>query len=40
MPLTEDLVELGSSDLIALRDPDHPWSQAAADVAQAVLSVE
>jgi MinD-like ATPase involved in chromosome partitioning or flagellar assembly len=40
MPLTEDLVELGSSDLIALRSPDHPWSQAINEISQAVLSAE
>lgn len=40
MPLTEDLVELASSDLIALRDPDHPWSIAIKGVAQAVLDAD
>lgn len=40
MPLTEDLVELGSSDLISLRDPDHPWSKAIYGVAQAVMSAD
>jgi MinD-like ATPase involved in chromosome partitioning or flagellar assembly len=40
MPLTEDLVELGSSDLIALRDPDHRWSVAVKGVAQAILDVD
>jgi MinD-like ATPase involved in chromosome partitioning or flagellar assembly len=40
MPLTEDLVELGSSDLISLRSPDHPWSQAINEVAQAVLNAD
>jgi MinD-like ATPase involved in chromosome partitioning or flagellar assembly len=40
MPLTEDLVELASSDLIALKDPDHPWSKAIKGVSQAVMSAE
>lgn len=40
MPLTEDLVELGSSDLIALRNPEHPWSKAIAGVAQAILDTK
>jgi MinD-like ATPase involved in chromosome partitioning or flagellar assembly len=40
MPLTEDLVELGSSDLISLRQPDHPWSQAIKTVAQAIMDTD
>jgi MinD-like ATPase involved in chromosome partitioning or flagellar assembly len=40
MPLTEDLVELGSSDLIALREPDHPWSKAIKNVAQAIIDAD
>ncbi len=28
LPLSEDLVDLGSSDLFALRYPEHPWSKA------------
>lgn len=28
LPLSEDLVEMQSSDLFALRHPDHPWSRA------------
>jgi MinD-like ATPase involved in chromosome partitioning or flagellar assembly len=40
MPLTEDLVELGSSDLIALREPEHPWSLAINDVAKAVFNAD
>jgi MinD-like ATPase involved in chromosome partitioning or flagellar assembly len=28
LPLSEDLVDLGSSDLFTLKYPDHPWSQA------------
>jgi MinD-like ATPase involved in chromosome partitioning or flagellar assembly len=40
MPLTEDLVELASSDLIALREPDHPWSTAINGVAQAIMATD
>lgn len=40
MPLTEDLVRLASSDLIALRQPHHPWSKAINDVSNAVLNVD
>ncbi len=40
MPLTEDLVELASSDLIALRYPEHAWSRAVTQVAQAILEAE
>jgi len=39
MPLTEDMVDLGSSDLFSLRFPDHPWSKALREVAQAILSI-
>jgi MinD-like ATPase involved in chromosome partitioning or flagellar assembly len=40
MPLSEDLVELASSDLISLKDPDHPWSKAITEVAETVMSAE
>jgi MinD-like ATPase involved in chromosome partitioning or flagellar assembly len=40
MPLTEDLVELASSDLISLLIPEHPWSVAVNDVAKAVMDAE
>ena len=40
MPLTEDLVELASSDLISLRMPDHAWSTALKGIAQAVMDVD
>ena len=32
MPLSEDLVELGSSDIFSLRYPDHPWSKTIIDI--------
>lgn len=37
MPLTEDLVELGSRDIISLLMPDHDWSKAIADVAKTIM---
>lgn len=40
MPLTEDLVELASSDIISLRMPEHPWSVAISGVAQAVMNAD
>jgi len=40
LPLSEDLVDLGSSDIFALRYPDHPWSQGIREVAKAVLEAE
>jgi MinD-like ATPase involved in chromosome partitioning or flagellar assembly len=39
MQLTEDMVDLGSADLFSLRFPDHPWSQALRNVAQAILAI-
>ncbi|HKJ26537.1 MAG TPA: MinD/ParA family protein [Anaerolineales bacterium] len=40
MPLTEDLVELASSDLISLKDPGHPWSVALKGIAQAIIEAD
>lgn len=40
LPLTEDLVDLGSSDLFSLVHPDHPWSKGVAEVAKLILAVE
>jgi MinD-like ATPase involved in chromosome partitioning or flagellar assembly len=37
MPLSEDLVELGSSDLISLLMPDHPWSKEIVKVAKTIM---
>lgn len=37
LPLTEDLVELQSSDLFALRYPEHEWSRALRHVAISLL---
>lgn len=39
LPLSEDLVDLASSDLFSLRFPDHPWSQAIRSVAERVMGL-
>lgn len=40
MPLSEDLVDNGSSDLFSLKEPDHAWSRALRDIAEMVLAAE
>ena len=40
MPLSEDLVENGSSDIFALKYPKHGWSMAINEISQAVLSAD
>jgi MinD-like ATPase involved in chromosome partitioning or flagellar assembly len=40
LPLSEDLVDLGSSDIFALCFPDHPWSKGIQEVADAVLQAD
>lgn len=40
MPLSEDLVELGSKDIFSLRTPDHDWSRAIVEIAEAILAIE
>jgi MinD-like ATPase involved in chromosome partitioning or flagellar assembly len=37
LPLSEDMVELASSDIFSLRFPDHPWSQELRRAAQIIL---
>jgi MinD-like ATPase involved in chromosome partitioning or flagellar assembly len=37
LPLTEDLADLGSTDLFSLSSPDHRWSKTLRQIAQAVL---
>lgn len=37
LPLTEDLIDMQSSDLFALRWPQHPWSAALRQVAHRLL---
>jgi len=39
LPLSEDLVDLGSRDIFSLRDPGHPWSKELRNIAQVVLQV-
>jgi MinD-like ATPase involved in chromosome partitioning or flagellar assembly len=39
LPLTEDMADLGSADIFSLRFPDHPWSIALREIAEAVLGV-
>jgi len=40
LPLSEDMVEMASSDLFALRYPDHPWSMTLKGVADMILQSE
>lgn len=40
MPLSEDLVALGSKDIFSLRTPDHDWSRAIEEIADAVLAIK
>ncbi len=40
LPLSEDIVDLGSSDLFALKYPDHPWSMALKNVFDQLTSAE
>jgi len=40
LPLSEDMVDLGSSDIFSLRYPDHSWSQGIASVAQRLIESE
>jgi septum site-determining protein MinD len=37
LPLTEDMVDMQSSDIFSLRYPNHPWSQALRGVAEMVM---
>lgn len=37
LPLSEDMVDLGSADIFSLRHPDHAWSKAIQGVAQHLL---
>ena len=40
LPLSEDLVDLGSSDIFSLCFPDHQWSKGIGALAEAVLKAE
>jgi MinD-like ATPase involved in chromosome partitioning or flagellar assembly len=39
LPLSEDLVDLGSRDIFSLRDPEHPWSKELRNIARIILKV-
>jgi MinD-like ATPase involved in chromosome partitioning or flagellar assembly len=39
LPLSEDMVELASSDIFSLRFPDHPWSQELRSAAKIILNL-
>ena len=37
LPLSEDMVDLGSADIFSLRFPDHLWSKALRNIAKVVM---
>ncbi len=39
LPLSEDMVEMASSDLFSLRFPDHPWSKVLQNAAKLILDI-
>lgn len=39
LPLSEDMVDMGSADLFSLRYPDHPWSKELARAAKIILGL-
>ena len=39
LPLSEDMVDLGSADIFSLRYPDHAWSQALRCAAKTILNL-
>lgn len=39
LPLSEDLVEMGSADIFSLRYPDHPWSIQLRNAAKTILNL-
>lgn len=38
LPLSEDMVDMGSADLFSLRYPEHPWSKELIRAAQQILA--
>jgi MinD-like ATPase involved in chromosome partitioning or flagellar assembly len=38
VPLSEELVQLASSDIFCLRYPDHPFSHTVQEIAQQIVS--
>jgi MinD-like ATPase involved in chromosome partitioning or flagellar assembly len=39
LPLSEDMVDLGSADIFSLRHPDHSWSQELRSAAKTILNL-
>jgi septum site-determining protein MinD len=39
LPLSEDMVDMGSADLFSLRYPNHPWSQELSRAAKIILNL-
>ena len=39
LPLSEDMVDMGSADLFSLRYPDHPWSKELVRAAKTILGL-
>ncbi|MCB2179508.1 MinD/ParA family protein [bacterium] len=39
LPLSEEMVDLGSSDLFSLAYPSHPWSQGITKVAETIINI-
>jgi MinD-like ATPase involved in chromosome partitioning or flagellar assembly len=39
LPLSEDLVDMGSADIFSLCFPDHPWSKGVREIADSILDV-
>jgi len=39
LPLTEDMADLGSADIFALRYPDHPWSRNLREVFETIIKI-
>ena len=40
LPLAEALIDLGSTDIFSLVEPEHAWSKELAKITQAVLAAE
>jgi len=39
LPLSEDMVDMGSADVFSLRYPDHPWSMELRSAAKTILNL-
>lgn len=40
LPLSEDMVDLGSADIFSLCFPDHPWSRVLKQAAKTILNLQ